>query len=270
MIVLLLALIGGVGYLLATQLGDDGSAATIPVPDVVGQPVAEAQLHLAAQKLTKVTVVRRANDQFAQGLVVRQDPSAGTKVGQDENILLTVSDGAGSVKVPDVVGETFEDAATTLQAKGLNAVRVDEASDSVPLGQVISTNPPADATVKRNSDVQVFVSAGPAPVNVPNVDGQGPGRGRADPDRRRAQVPEDEHGEQHRPRGLGHQHQPGGRDPGTARLHRHDERVDRAGAGDRPQRGRQDPGRRDQHADRRARSTSGSCRCRRPRRTWAR
>jgi serine/threonine-protein kinase len=171
-IVLLLALIAVVAYLLATQLGNDGSSATIPVPSVVGQSVAEAKLHLAAEKLTNVSVVRRANDQFAPGLVVRQDPSSGTKVAQNENILLTVSDGAGSVKVPDVVGEVFEDAANTLQAKGLNAVRVDQASDSVPLGQVISTNPPADATVKRNSDVQVAVSAGPAPVNVPNVTGK--------------------------------------------------------------------------------------------------
>jgi beta-lactam-binding protein with PASTA domain/predicted Ser/Thr protein kinase len=171
-IVLLLLLIGVVGYLLVTQLGDDGSAATIPVPSVVGQPVAEAKLHLAAEKLTNVRVVRRANDQFAPGLVVRQDPSSGTKVAPDESILLTVSDGAGNTKVPDVVGEAFEDAANTLQSKGLNAVRTDIASDSVTLGQVVSTNPPADATVKRNSDVQVSVSAGPAPVNVPNVTGK--------------------------------------------------------------------------------------------------
>jgi beta-lactam-binding protein with PASTA domain len=171
-ILLLLALIAVVAYLLVTQLGDDGSSATIPVPSVVGQPLAEARLHLAAVKLTKVRVVHRANDQFADGLVVRQDPSSGTKVAQDESILLTVSDGAGNVKVPDVVGLAFEDAANTLQTKGLNAVRVDNASDSVALGQVISTNPPADATVKRNSDVQVSVSAGPAPVNVPNVAGK--------------------------------------------------------------------------------------------------
>jgi serine/threonine-protein kinase len=171
-IVLLLALIGGVGYLLITQLGDDGTSGSISVPSVVGQTVAQAKLHLAAQNLTNVTVVRRANDEFASGLVVRQDPSAGTKVGKDENVLLTVSDGAGNVHVPDVVGQTFEDAANALQAQGLTAVRDDQASDTAPLGQVISTDPPADATVKRNSNVKVSVSAGPAPVNVPNVAGK--------------------------------------------------------------------------------------------------
>ena len=168
----LLALIAAAAILLVTQLGGDGSSASIPVPPVVGQTVAEAKLHLAAQNLTNVTVVRRPNDQIKKGLVVRQDPSAGTKVNQDENIRLTVSAGAGSVKVPDVVGESFEDASAALQEQGLNAVRKEEASDTVPLGQVTRTDPPAGASVDRDSDVNVFVSLGPAPVNVPNVIGK--------------------------------------------------------------------------------------------------
>jgi serine/threonine-protein kinase len=171
-VLLLLALIAAVAILLVTQLGDDGSSASIPVPPVVGETVAAAKLHLAAQKLTNVTVVRRPNDQIKEGLVVRQDPSAGTKVNEDENIRLTVSAGAGSVKVPDVVGETFEDASAALQEQGLKAVRQDEASDTVTLGQVTRTDPPANAPVDRDSNVNVFVSAGPAPVNVPNVIGK--------------------------------------------------------------------------------------------------
>jgi serine/threonine-protein kinase len=171
-ILLLVALIAVVAFLLVTQLGDDGAAASIPVPSVVGETVPVAKLHLAAQKLENVTVVHRANDQIAKGLVVRQDPSAGTKVNQNENIRLTVSDGAGSVKVPDVVGESFEDAQAALDAQNLNAVREDEASDTVPLGQVTRTDPPANASIDRNSNVKVYVSAGPAPVNVPNVTGQ--------------------------------------------------------------------------------------------------
>ncbi len=170
-VVLVLALIGVVGYLLATQLGSDSSGATIEVANVVNQPVGPARILLEAQGL-KVTVERRPNDQVAKGLVVRQDPSAGTKVGEGENVVLTVSDGAGSVKVPDVVGMTFEEAQTALEAKGLSASRNDEASDSVTLGEVTRTIPPAGATEDRGSVIDVFVSAGPAPVNVPNVAGQ--------------------------------------------------------------------------------------------------
>lgn len=170
-IVLLIALIGVIGYLLATQLGDDSSGATIQVANVVNQPVGPARILLEAQGL-EVTVDRRPNDTVDKGFVVRQDPSAGTKVGEGENVVLTVSDGAGSVKVPDVTGKTFEEAQTALEAKGLSASRQDEASDSVTLGDVTRTNPPPGATEDRGSVVQVFVSAGPAPVNVPNVAGQ--------------------------------------------------------------------------------------------------
>jgi serine/threonine-protein kinase len=170
-VLLLIALIAVIGYLLATQLGDDSTSATIPVPDVVGQTVPEARLHLAAQKLENVSIRRVPNDTVEPGRVVRQDPSAGTKVDDEENILLTVSAGAGSVKVPDVAGGSFEEAQAALQDKNLNAVRQDEASDDVETGDVTRTNPPAGSSAKRGSDVTVFVSAGPAPTTIPNVEG---------------------------------------------------------------------------------------------------
>ncbi|MGZ4690021.1 MAG: Stk1 family PASTA domain-containing Ser/Thr kinase [Acidimicrobiia bacterium] len=169
-IALLAVLIGVIGFLLFTQLGNDSSVGTVAVPSVVGQPEADAIAALKAKKLA-VTVQRRANDTVPKGIVVRQDPTKGTKVDEGENVLLTVSDGAGSVKVPDVTGQTFEDAQSTLLAKGLKAERREEASDSVGVGLVTRTDPPAGATQNRDGTVVVFVSAGPAPVNVPNVEG---------------------------------------------------------------------------------------------------
>jgi hypothetical protein len=49
------------------------------------------QAHPEAQGLT-VSVVRKPNDEMAKGLVVRQDPGAGTKLNKGENVELTVSD----------------------------------------------------------------------------------------------------------------------------------------------------------------------------------
>ncbi len=169
-IILVLALIGLIGYLLVTQLGSDGTSGSIQVQSVVGQPEAQARATLEAQGL-KVRRVARPNDKIAAGLVVRQDPAAGTKVDKGEVVLLTISDGAGSVKVPDVTGQSFEDAQTALDAKGLTAQRKPEASDTVTAGLVTRTDPPAGASIKRNTPIDVFVSAGPAPVNVPDVTG---------------------------------------------------------------------------------------------------
>jgi eukaryotic-like serine/threonine-protein kinase len=169
-VILLLALVGVIGWLLISQLGGDDSGGNITVQSVVGQEEAAARATLEGQGLT-VSVVRKPNDEIDTGLVVRQDPGAGTKLNKGENVELTVSDGAGSVKVPDVQGLDFDEAQTTLQDKGLNVVRRDEASDDVDAGKVTRTNPPADAGVERGSNVEVFVSSGSAPVSVPDVTG---------------------------------------------------------------------------------------------------
>jgi serine/threonine-protein kinase len=71
-----------------------------------------------------------------------------------------------------VTGSSFEDAQLALGERHLNAVKREEASDDVEAGLVIRTNPEAGDRVDRNSDVEVFVSIGPAPVEVPNVQGQ--------------------------------------------------------------------------------------------------
>ncbi len=172
MIVALVVLIGLIGYLLVTQLGGDSSGATVPVTNVVGAEEGAARTLLEAQGFG-VDVVRRANDQQPRGIVVRQDPSGGTKVEKGETILLTVSDGAGTAKVPNVEGDTFEDAQAQIEARGLKVERREEASDTVAPGIVTRTDPGAGVRVDKGSTtVAVYVSAGPAPVNVPNVDGQ--------------------------------------------------------------------------------------------------
>ena len=240
-IVLLIALIGVIAYLLITQLGDDSSGASIEVADVVNQPVGPARALLEAQGL-EVTVQRRPNDQVEKGLVVRQDPAAGTKVGDGENVVLTVSDGAGSVKVPDVEGMTFEEAQAALEARGLNAARQDEASDSVPLGEVTRTEP-ARGRDRRPGQRRPGVRLGwSRPGQRAQRRGSGPGRRRADPDRRGVQVREGEPVEWLRAGGHGHRHEPRGRYPGAARQRRHDERLDRSRAGRGPGRGRPDSG----------------------------
>ncbi len=219
-IVLLLALIGGVGYLLVTQLGDDGTtAARSSVPSVVGQTVAEAKLHLAAQNLTNVTVVRRRERRRSpSGLVVRQDPSAGTQGRQGRE---RPADGErrGRQRArprrrrPELRGRRRD----PLQAKGLTAVRDDagERHRAARPGRSAPIRPPT-RTVRRNSNVKVSVSAGPAPVNVPNVAGKDQVEAAQILTDRGPQVPEDEHGEQHGPRGLRHQHQSRGGRPGAA------------------------------------------------------
>lgn len=78
--------------------------------------------------------------------------------------------GAGvSVPVPDVIGQTYEDGAATLEDSNLIAQRFGVESTSVPVGEIISTDPEAGTTVAPDFQVRVNVSLGEATATVPDV-----------------------------------------------------------------------------------------------------
>ncbi len=170
-VVVLLGLAGFVGWLIYTQVGDQGSAARRPVtvPDVVNRPLRDAQEALEALDL-KVKVVRRASADVPVGIVMRQDPAKGTRATTGDTVQLTVSSGPQEVVIPDVAEQAFDDAKATLTAQGLKVVRIDEPSDQ-PAETVIRTEPPAGSRAEQGDTVRVVVSSGAAPVPVPDVAG---------------------------------------------------------------------------------------------------
>lgn len=86
---------------------------------------------------------------------------------------LLVLPGCGNTPVPVVVG--MEESATeaAIIAAGLTVGTVtEEFSATVPAGQVISQNPSAATLVNAGATVNLVISKGPQPGNVPNVVGQ--------------------------------------------------------------------------------------------------
>ena len=74
-----------------------------------------------------------------------------------------------TVKVPNVYGQTYDDAEKTLEELGLTVKRVDEASDTVAAGTVLSSKPEPDISVDRGTEVTLTVSSGAAKIEVPSV-----------------------------------------------------------------------------------------------------
>ena len=68
------------------------------------------------------TRIQREYDRYAEGVVVEQDPPAGTDTELGETIKLTVSKGAPPVEIPDVRGMAVATAETVLRQAGLTAV----------------------------------------------------------------------------------------------------------------------------------------------------
>jgi serine/threonine-protein kinase len=102
-------------------------------------------------------------------------------VDEGSAVTLTVSSGPGPANVPSVLGDTVRQARMELRRAGLRLGRIrHRSSSSVPKGQVISTSPNAGQSVPAGSRITLFVSSGPAKVNVPNVAGETEKQARSD------------------------------------------------------------------------------------------
>jgi len=78
----------------------------------------------------------------------------------------------GAVPVPDVTNLLEADALDILQEAGFRVDPQEEASDTVEVGRVVRTDPPARTEAREGSVVTVYTSAGPAAVTVPDVVGR--------------------------------------------------------------------------------------------------
>jgi len=119
----------------------------------------------------KPTVTTEESTTIPSGQAIRTDPKAGTSLRVGSDITLVMSKGPGSTTVPDVAGLNQADAEALLDENGLKATTTTEASDEVPVGNVIRQNPPPNSSVDKGSTVELVVSKGPDMVTVPNVGG---------------------------------------------------------------------------------------------------
>ena len=77
--------------------------------------------------------------------------------------------GAIAITVPDVVGLQYDEGGQILLDAELEPDPQTEVSDTVPEGEIISTDPAAGITVSPGQVITVVVSAGPEPVDVPSL-----------------------------------------------------------------------------------------------------
>jgi serine/threonine-protein kinase len=106
------------------------------------------------------------------GTVVSQYPLSGQKVDEGSTVRLVVSSGPGNGTVPTTVGKSKAAATQAITKAGLKVGSTEtKYSSTVPLGDATGTDPPSGQSLPVGTTVTLFVSRGPAPVNVPNVTG---------------------------------------------------------------------------------------------------
>jgi beta-lactam-binding protein with PASTA domain/tRNA A-37 threonylcarbamoyl transferase component Bud32 len=170
----LTALVVGLGALLLT--GTD----QVTVAPVVGLQEAQAVDELEDAGFEVET--DRRPDLAAVGEVIAQDPNGGTEADEGSTVKLVVSSGPGEVTIPTVEGFTEERAVRELNRAGCEERRntnlcgfkvevKQQSSDRIDEGRAIRTSPPGGSTAEVGSRILLFVSTGPAQVEVPDVIG---------------------------------------------------------------------------------------------------
>ena len=106
----------------------------------------------------RVSVNEEFNDDFAEGEVIRTEPTAGTEVQSGDTILLIVSLGPTPVTVPDLDEMTESEATNTLNALNL-VIRVANTRQPVTNpdldGRVVDQVPAAGTTAEQGDTVTV-------------------------------------------------------------------------------------------------------------------
>lgn len=143
---------------------------TVVVSYVIGATEASAKAMLGKNEL-KVIVEYKSSDSFASGLVMSQSVAAKKEVTPGTEIKITVSKGAASFAVPNVVGKTEISAKSILNGKGLKVSVTYTKSSSVAEGNVVSQNP-SSGNVKAGDTVTITVSSGKPSYSVANVVGK--------------------------------------------------------------------------------------------------
>jgi beta-lactam-binding protein with PASTA domain/predicted Ser/Thr protein kinase len=148
-----------------------GGPETATVPDVTGLTVDEASQQLLEAGFVPSQRAEK-NDDVEQNLVIRTDPAAGADAALNSTVTIFYSSGPNTIAIPDVRGQSENDARNTLTGAGFTSIQAQqESSNDVPEGQVIRTDPPAGQQAAPNASITLFVSSGRGQVGVPNVEG---------------------------------------------------------------------------------------------------
>lgn len=144
----------------------------VEVPDVVGEPEAEAVALITEAGLTPQPQPSEFSAEVESGNVISQSPKAGEQLDEGSPVQFVVSRGVETVKVPDVAGKKRATAEANLKEAGFKVSVDQEYSDSVASGLVISQNPNKDTVVAKGTTVRLVVSRGPRDIEVPDVIGR--------------------------------------------------------------------------------------------------
>ena len=159
---------------LVVSLGADpenaGEPKDIAVPDLTGKSIEEL-MQLAEQYGFMIAVESRDYSAIYEvNTAISQTPASGDKIMTGQPVTVILSMGNEKARVPDVQFLKEEEAVSAIELQGLVVSLIYEYNDSVAEGLVVSQDPAGKTVVEPQSTVQLVISKGSKPFDMPLVE----------------------------------------------------------------------------------------------------
>jgi serine/threonine-protein kinase len=145
-------------------VGDNGtteSTSQVEVPVIAGMSESEAAAKAQEANLGIKYMGEKESEEYEAGIIMEQDPVAGSKVDKNTTIYYYRSSGRTTITMPDVIGASLTDAQNALTSAGFSNLQVANApSEEVPIGNVISVSPGVGENVGPTDLITLTVSTG--------------------------------------------------------------------------------------------------------------
>ena len=150
--------------------------ATIPIPDVAGQTVAEAKETLKKANFEIGEEKSEASEKVEEGRIIRTDPDAGTGRKEGTKINLVVSSGKQSFQLSNYIGRKSTDVIAELKQKKVpeNLIKIEEEESSESEeGTVLRQSPSAGTTydLSKASTITLTIAKKVTSVVMPSYIG---------------------------------------------------------------------------------------------------
>src|SRR5918998_562347 len=162
-LLLLILLLGGLAYTLLTL----GPPRTVPDLQNAGSIEEAEQIATEAGNFEVVEGTRQDSKQ-PEGAIISQTPAAGETLREGSRIYVIVS-GRQVAEVPDVGGQTSEEATQTLEEVGFEVEEETGESSESYKGYVTGQDPRGGRNAEVGSTVTITVGGGPETVEIPDL-----------------------------------------------------------------------------------------------------
>ena len=131
----------------------------VQLPEFVGESLQNAQ-KMAQDTGVRLELSEAYSNDVAEGIVMEQQEKQGASVEKDSQVKITVSLGQETIKIPNFVGMTLNDATIKCSSLGINFSTLQEESDTVDENEIIRQSVDAGSEITEDTQLYLIVSKG--------------------------------------------------------------------------------------------------------------